>query len=123
MLEITLSCDATTRLYSIMKEEDDNACVRVREFKVGTANNPLKIVLSLSIDERDDEDLEGEAETLPFIMHRELVEQYGSHLYVSLDAHRTFVVIPASRSNPNSPLPVPDKEEKLFWQRPIIIHP
>lgn len=121
MLNITLSSDATVRLYSILKEEDDNACVRVREFKVGTPNNPLKIVLSLSIDERDEEDVEGEAEAMPFIMNRELVEQYGINLAVSVDANRVFEVNPVPPgARPRFPL-IPDQDEQILWQNTIFL--
>ena len=114
MLEIILTSDAAARLYSILKEQDDNVCVRVREFKVGTANKPLKIVLSLSIDERDTEDIEGEAATLPFVMNRELAEQYGTRFAVSLDACRVFSVTPVALGNSAGSLFAAKYEEKNF---------
>ena len=119
MLEITLTSAATTRLYSILREQEDDACVRVREFKVGTANSSIiKIELGLSIDERDAEDIEGEAHAIPFIMNRDLAEQYGTRFAVSLDdAYRAFAVTPVAPGNRAGLLPATEYEEKNFRRK------
>lgn len=38
----------------------------------------------LSIDEREDDDLEGEVNSLPFVIDEELADQYGESFSVSL---------------------------------------
>lgn len=122
MLDIMLIGDSATKLYSIMKEEDDSACVRIREFKVGTScNMNLKIVLGLSIDTRDEDDLEGEAVTLPFVMNRELADQYGTCFTISLHSCRTFDVVPARPGHAPRPASATDQEEREFWPRWIIL--
>lgn len=122
MLDITLIGDSTARLYSILKEEDDNACVRIREFKVGTScNMNLKIVLGLSIDERDEDDLEGEAATLPFVMNRELADQYGTRFTIFLDAYRAFDVVPARSGYAPRSASATEQEERIFWASPVIL--
>ena len=38
----------------------------------------------LSIDEREDDDLEGEAESMPFVINEELADQYGTSFSICL---------------------------------------
>jgi hypothetical protein len=45
-------------------------------------------VLRLSIDEREDGDREGEAQTLPFVINGDLADQYGEKFSVFLDEQR-----------------------------------
>jgi hypothetical protein len=49
-------------------------------------------VLRLSIDEREDDDVEGVAASLPFVINEELAEQYGREFSVAVDEHLTLVV-------------------------------
>lgn len=46
----------------------------------------------LSIDEREDEDLEGEVNTLPFVINEELSEQYGVNFFIALDGNQLPMV-------------------------------
>ncbi|MEG2173436.1 MAG: hypothetical protein RRY29_09280 [Desulfovibrionaceae bacterium] len=39
----------------------------------------------MSIDTREDEDVTGEAQSLPFVINEDLAEQYGENFSVSLD--------------------------------------
>jgi hypothetical protein len=52
-------------------------------------------VLRLSIDEREDEDVEGEAASLPFVIGGDLAEQYGRDFSVAMDEHRMPAVTAA----------------------------
>ncbi|MDR2574315.1 MAG: hypothetical protein LBC94_08275 [Desulfovibrio sp.] len=49
-------------------------------------------MLRLSIDEREDEDKEGEVNSLPFVISEELADQYGENFSVSLDENQMPVV-------------------------------
>lgn len=49
-------------------------------------------MLRLSIDERDDDDVEGRAESLPFVIGKDLADQYGTRFSISLDPHQMPVV-------------------------------
>lgn len=91
MLNITVSADAVARLKNLLENEDGDACVRIRETQVGT---PCKrqIVLRLSIDEREDDDVGGQAAGLPFAASPDLLEQYGERFSVSLDENQMPVV-------------------------------
>jgi Fe-S cluster assembly iron-binding protein IscA len=90
-MNVTVSGDAATKLRTLLSEEEENSCIRIRETKVGTACKS-RLELRLSFDERDDEDMEGEAESLPFIINQDLAEQYGTNFSVSLDEHGMPVV-------------------------------
>ncbi|MEG2173437.1 MAG: hypothetical protein RRY29_09285 [Desulfovibrionaceae bacterium] len=49
-------------------------------------------MLRLSIDEREEEDTEGTAQALPFVINTDLAAQYGNKFSVILDAHNMPVV-------------------------------
>lgn len=93
MLNISMTSEALERLQTILSSEGDDAVVRVRETKVGCGCKS-HVVLMLSIDEREREDVEGEAESLPFVANQEIVDQYGHAYSVSLDEHKMLVVFP-----------------------------
>lgn len=42
----------------------------------------------LSIDEREDDDLEGDVNSLPFVINEELADQYGVNFSISLDENQ-----------------------------------
>jgi Fe-S cluster assembly iron-binding protein IscA len=91
-VQITITDAAAERLDALLKEEGGQSVVRIRETKVGSACKS-KIVLRLSIDEREDEDVEGETRALPFVINGELAEQYGRNFSVSLDENQLPVVV------------------------------
>lgn len=94
-MNITMTSDVAEKLRALLDEEGPEARVRVRETKIGCACKS-KIVLRLSIDERQDEDIAGTASTLPFVIHQDVVDQYGTDFTVSLDEHQSFDVQPTS---------------------------
>ncbi len=90
-MRISMTSDVADKLRSLLDQEGADAVVRVRETKIGSACKS-KLVLRLSIDEREDDDVEGQVQSLPFVINKELVEQYGSNFSVSLDEHQAFDV-------------------------------
>ena len=50
-------------------------------------------MLRLGIDEREDEDVEGEAEALSFVINQDLVDTYGNNFFVSLDENQVPTVV------------------------------
>ncbi|MDR3175489.1 MAG: ErpA-related iron-sulfur cluster insertion protein [Desulfovibrio sp.] len=86
-MNISITADAADKLSSLLKKEGGDAVVRIREGKVGSACR-CKIVLKLSIDEREDEDVEGQAASLPFVISEDLADQYGEKFSVSLDGNQ-----------------------------------
>lgn len=85
-MNITVTTEAATKLRALLDEEGEDSVVRVRETKIGSACKS-KFVLKLSIDEREDDDVETEVESIPFVINKELVDQYGKSFSVSLDEH------------------------------------
>lgn len=43
------------------------------------------MVLMLSIDEREDGDVEGESSSMPFVINEDLADQYGVNFSIALD--------------------------------------
>jgi len=86
-MNVTLTSEAASKLRALLKEENEDAVVRVRETKIGIACKS-KLVLVLSIDERADDDVETEVDSLPFVINRDLVDQYGNDFAISLDEHQ-----------------------------------
>jgi Fe-S cluster assembly iron-binding protein IscA len=93
-MHINLSDEAASKLRALLDEEGGASCVRVRESKIGSACKS-RIVLRLSIDERSDDDLEVPAQSVPFVIDRDLADQYGENFIVALDEHQAFTVTPA----------------------------
>ena len=82
-MKISLTDDATTKLRTLLAAEGEDAVLRIRETKVGSACKS-RLVLMLSIDEREDGDLEGEAESMPFVINEDLADQYGQSFSICL---------------------------------------
>lgn len=80
-MKIAMDHGIEEKLRKLLEKEDDDAVVRVRETKIGSACK-AKNVLRLSIDMREDDDVEAEVNGIPFVMNEELVEQYGDNLTV-----------------------------------------
>lgn len=91
MLNMTMTDEAAARLKALLDEEDEGMCIRLRETQVGT---PCKrrIVLRLSIDEREEDDLECEVNGLPLVTVQDIVDQYGEKFMVTLDEAQMPVV-------------------------------
>lgn len=93
-MKFTLSSDIVEKLRILLASEDDDAVVRVRETKVGTPCK-ARLVLRLSIDTREDDDMDAQVEGMPFVMNEELVEQYGTDFVVTMGEDQAFDVTPA----------------------------
>lgn len=79
MLEITVPPEVLSKFEELLKEEDsDDAVVRIRETKVG-GGCKSRIVLKVSIDEREDADEEQETKVggLPFVVNNEVIDAHG----------------------------------------------
>lgn len=49
-------------------------------------------MLRVSIDEREDADVEATFADMPFVIQEDLLEQYGDVFFVALDEHQMFTV-------------------------------
>jgi len=86
-MNVTVTPEAAARLRTLLDDEGEDAVVRVRESKVGSPCK-RKFVLKLSIDMREDEDVEAVVDSLPFVINPDLVDQYGQNFSVTLDEHQ-----------------------------------
>lgn len=80
-MNIALNDDIKGKLSRLLANEGDDAVVRVREAKIGSACK-ARTVLRLSIDERENEDVEATIDSIPFVINEELIEQYGDDFTV-----------------------------------------
>jgi iron-sulfur cluster insertion protein len=93
-MNITMDNEVMEKLRTLLAAEDNNAAVvRVREARVG-GGCESKLVLRLSIDERENEDIEAEISSIPFVINEEFAEQYGTKFVVTLSELQDFKVLP-----------------------------
>ncbi|MCL1939498.1 MAG: ErpA-related iron-sulfur cluster insertion protein [Desulfovibrionaceae bacterium] len=83
-MNVKMNNGVAEKFRALLKEEGGDAAVRIRETKVGTACK-ARIVLRASIDdEREDDDVVAEIDSIPFVINEELVEQYGLDFVITL---------------------------------------
>ncbi|MDR2819933.1 MAG: ErpA-related iron-sulfur cluster insertion protein [Desulfovibrio sp.] len=82
-MDLKIDDDIAAKLRKLLEDEGKDAVVRVRESKIGPPCK-AKLVLRLSIDEREDDDVEFNVKSMPFVMNEDLVEQYGENLKVTM---------------------------------------
>jgi hypothetical protein len=90
-VDIKIDDDIAVKLRNLLDNEDNNAVVRLRETKVGDGCK-ARLVLRLSIDEREDDDVEFKVKSMPFVINEELVDQYGENFTVTLNDQQAFDV-------------------------------
>lgn len=91
-----LSTEAGHALRSILKNEEENACIRLREFRSGSGwGDDYSVRFGLGIDNWDENDLHVEVASLVFIMDPALANRYGTCFAVSLDAQNVPRLISA----------------------------
>lgn len=90
-MNITMSNDVAERLRILLAEEGEDAVIRVRESQTGTPCK-RKTFLRLSVDEREDDDVEGEAQMLPFVINQDLADQYGTAFTITICEEQGFNV-------------------------------
>jgi len=82
-MDIKMNAGVADKFRALLKEEGGDAVVRIRETKIGPPCK-AKLVFLASIDEKEDDDVAGEIEGIPFVINEELVEQYGEDFIISL---------------------------------------
>lgn len=88
MLQVTMPTEIAAKFKELLKEEGEDAVVRIRETKVG-GGCKSRIVLKVSIDEREDPDEEVEVmvEGVPVVANNDVVESYGEVYEFFVDDH------------------------------------
>lgn len=93
-MNIAMNNEIVGKLNQLLAGEDNDSVVRIRETKIGSACK-ARTVLRLSVDLREDDDIEAEINAIPFVMNGDLAEQYGTELTVSyLEEEHAFDVKP-----------------------------
>jgi len=94
MSTITLSPEVAKKFHDLLQEEGEGSCVRIREYKRGSACH-AKLVLGMSIDEMDDMDdvLLAEIDGMKFIASEDFSDQYGKSFHIH-DEDGMVVVTP-----------------------------
>lgn len=96
-MQITLKDGVAKKFRDLLDLEGEDAVIRIREVKVGAACK-AKIMLRASIDERNDEDVEVETDSIPIVLDEELVDQYGTAYTISLCPESGIPVVEAIAS-------------------------
>ena len=92
MFKVTVDEDVLARLREMLEDEDDDSCVRVREYKLGGGCR-TRIILGLGIEEmEEDEDEKIEVEGVPFIADADFLLRYGREFKASFNEEGQMVV-------------------------------
>lgn len=88
MLQVTMPTEIAAKFKELLEEEGEDAVVRIRETKVG-GGCKSRIVLKVSIDEREDPDEEVEVmvEGVPVVANNDVIESYGEVYEFFVDDH------------------------------------
>lgn len=88
MLQITMPPEIAAKFRTLLDDEGEDAVVRIRETKVG-GGCKSRIVLKVSIDEREDPDDEVEVmvEGVPVVASNDVIESYGEVYDFFVDDH------------------------------------
>jgi iron-sulfur cluster insertion protein len=92
MFSVNIPEEMLERLRSMLEDEDEGTCVRLREYKCGGGCSS-KIKLGLGLDEPDeDEDKAVTVGDLPFIANEDFLLKYGKMYSVAFDDNKEVVV-------------------------------
>jgi len=75
-MNVTLENGVADLFRKLLKEESDDAVIRLRESKIGNACDST-IVLRAGVDEREDDDVETQVDSFTIVMSEDFADQYG----------------------------------------------
>lgn len=92
MFNVTVPEEMLEKLRDMLEDEDEESCVRLREYKVGGGWH-AKIVLGLGIDEaEEDEDVQIEISDVPFIAEEDFLAKYGKDFSLVFNENKEVVL-------------------------------
>lgn len=100
MLKVDIDPAIASRLKKLIEDEDnDDAVIRIRETKVG-GGCKSRIVLKISIDEREDPDEEVEinVDGVPIVAGKDVIDGHGEEYEFYVDEHDMPAVRPKGKS-------------------------
>lgn len=95
MLKVDIDPAIASKLKKLIEEEDnEDAVIRIRETKVGGCKS--RIVLNISIDEREDPDEEVEinVDGVPIVAGKDVIDGHGEEYELYIDEHDMPAVRP-----------------------------
>ena len=96
MFTIDIQEGMLEKLRSMLEDEDEGACVRLREYKMGGGCHS-HIILGLSFEEMDDdEDEKIVMDGIPFIAERDFLLKYGRSFSLGFNEDRQVTLTPVS---------------------------
>lgn len=92
MFKVEVDNETLEKLRQMVADEDDGACVRLREYKLGGGCR-TRLMLGLAIEEMDeDEDEKIEINGVPFIAESDFLQRYGKEFKASFNDEGQMVV-------------------------------
>ena len=92
MFTVTIGEEMLEKLRAMLEDEDEETCIRLREYKVGGGLH-CKIVLGLGMEEMyEDEDEKVVVEDVPFIADKDFLTKYGKAYELSFNEDRQVVL-------------------------------
>lgn len=92
MFNVLIDDSLLAKLNDMLQDEDEGACIRLREYKLGAACR-TRIILGLGVDEPvEDEDEEMEIRGVPFIAESDFLHRYGREFKVNFSDDGQMVV-------------------------------
>ena len=91
MFIVTVGEDILAKLRSMLEDEDEGVCVRLREYTLGGGCRS-RIVLGLALEERDDEDESTTVEDVTFIADGDFLLRYGRKFALEFNGEKQLEV-------------------------------
>jgi len=82
-MNVTLENGVADLFRKLLKEEADDAVIRLRETKIGNACDST-IILRAGVDEREDDDIETRVDSFTIVMSEDFADQYGQDFTIFL---------------------------------------
>ena len=92
MFTVTIDDAMLQKLRTMLEEEDEGTCVRLREYKVGGGCHS-KITLGLGMDAADEEeDVKTRIHDVPFVAEKDFLLKHGNEFSLSFCEDKGVVV-------------------------------
>lgn len=95
MFTVTIDEAMLQKLRAMLEDEDEGACVRLREYKVGGGCHS-KITLGLGMDAADEEeDAQIKVHDVPFVAEKDFLLKHGNAFSLSFSEDKGVIVTAA----------------------------
>ncbi|MES9997632.1 ErpA-related iron-sulfur cluster insertion protein [Desulfovibrio aminophilus] len=92
MFSVETTDEILNKLKKMLNDEDEDACVRLREYKAGCGCHS-KIMLGLGLEEAvEDEDERIDVNGVPFIAERDFLLKHGKSYALTFDENKETVL-------------------------------